>query len=174
MGTGRSSCENDQNLAALRHPGHVRKACGGRGTPRTETNLIRGAGTRRSESQEHDSGSILHCSHASPHGSIRRTARKASGRDNLVATYSRIAPAGRSVRSPRGRESRHVVRELPEEGVLPQELVRSHGLREGEPTVICPDVHDLRLYLRLSVISRFDGRQQGRERERPGENKLLT
>ena len=31
--------------------------------------------------------------------------------------------------------------------MLPQKLVRPHGFREGEPTVVSPNVHDVCVYL---------------------------
>lgn len=58
---------------------------------------------------------------------------------------------GSSAFSPRGREPRHVVRELPQQGVLPQKLVRSHGLGEGEPAVVGPNIHNVRVYLSCSL-----------------------
>lgn len=44
-------------------------------------------------------------------------------------------------------ESGHVVRELPEHGVSPQKLVRSHGIIERKSAVVGPDVHDVRMDL---------------------------
>ena len=71
---------------------------------------------------------------------------KASGRvrraKNAVTSGPLLWPC-----LPRGREPGHVVRELPEERVLPQKLVRSHRLGEGEPAVVGPNVHDVRVYL---------------------------
>lgn len=63
------------------------------------------------------------------------------GGQHLVLSFRSSIPF--TIRLPRGREPRHVVRQLPQQGVLPQELVRAHGIREGKPTVVGPDVHDV-------------------------------
>lgn len=57
-----------------------------------------------------------------------------------------------SINSPGGREPGHVVRKLPQEGALPQKLVRPHGFGEGETAVLCPDVHDICVDLEYNMI----------------------
>lgn len=44
-------------------------------------------------------------------------------------------------------EARYVVRQLPQDGMLAQKLVRLHWGVEGKPAVVCPDVHGVRVDL---------------------------
>lgn len=67
-------------------------------------------------------------------------------------------------------EASHVVRQLPQDGMLAQKLVHLHRGVEGKPTVVCPDVYGVRVDLvpKRKVSSDVKASEGGRGGEGAG------